>query len=80
LIMLNLAGVLTGERLATARRYAIFGLVVFAGLVVPGNDPITMGALAAALVLLYEVAVQVTLMHDRRLARRGAAQPAPARR
>jgi sec-independent protein translocase protein TatC len=76
LIMLNLAGVLTGERLATARRYAIFGLVVFAGLVVPGNDPITMGALAAALVLLYEVAVQVTLMHDRRLARRGAAQPA----
>ena len=80
LIMLNLAGVLTGERLATARRYAIFGLVVFAGLVVPGNDPITIGALAAALVLLYEVAVQVTLMHDRRLARRGAAQPAPARR
>ncbi len=70
LIMLNAAGVLTGERLARSRRYAIFGLVVFAGLVVPGNDPITMGALAVALVVLYEVAVQVSRMHDRRIARR----------
>ena len=50
LIMLNSAGVLTGERLARSRRYAIFGLVVFAGLVVPGNDSVTMGALAVALV------------------------------
>ena len=72
LIMLNSAGVLTGERLARSRRYAIFGLVVFAGLVVPGNDPITMGALAVSLVLLYEVSVQVTCRHDRRIARRRA--------
>ena len=70
LIMLNSAGVLTGEKLARSRRYAIFGLVVFAGLVVPGNDPITMVALAASLILLYEVAVQVTRVHDRRIARR----------
>ncbi len=72
LIMLNSAGVLTGEKLARSRRYAIFGLVVFAGLIVPGNDPITMTALAASLVLLYEVAVQVTRVHDRRVARRRA--------
>jgi sec-independent protein translocase protein TatC len=77
LIMLNAAGVLTGERLARSRRYAIFGLVVFAGLVVPGNDPITMGALAMALVLLYELAVQVTRVHDRRVARRAAEPELP---
>ncbi|WP_395727013.1 twin-arginine translocase subunit TatC [Nakamurella sp.] len=77
LIMLNSAGVLTGERLARSRRYAIFGLVVFAGLVVPGNDPITMGALAVALILLYEVAVQVTRRRDRRIAGRRA-EPEPA--
>ncbi|MBM9466766.1 twin-arginine translocase subunit TatC [Nakamurella leprariae] len=74
LIMLNLAGAVTGAKLAKARRYAIFGLVVFAGLVVPGNDPITMLALAVALVLLYEVAVQVSRLHDRRKAKRLAAE------
>lgn len=68
LIMLNAAGVLTGARLARARRYAVFGLVVFAGVIVPGNDPITMSALAGALVVLYEVAVQITRLHDRRRA------------
>ena len=72
LIMLNSAGVLTGARLARSRRYAIFGLVVFAGLIVPGNDPITMGALAVALVVLYEVAVQVARAHDRRAVKRAA--------
>ena len=41
-------------------------MVVFAGLVVPGNDPITMLALAIALILLYELSVQVTRVHDKR--------------
>lgn len=83
LIMLNAAGVLSGARLARSRRYAIFGLVVFAGLIVPGNDPVTMCALAGALVLLYEVAVQVTRLRDRRRAGPGPAvgadgpEPAP---
>src|SRR5699024_7844765 len=43
-------------------------------LVVPGNDPLTMLALAVALCLLYEVAVQVAKVHDRRKARRLAAE------
>lgn len=72
LILLNRVGVVTGAALARSRRYAIFGLVVFAGLVVPGNDPITMGALAVSLSVLFEVAVQVARLHDRSLARRQA--------
>ena len=73
LIMLNRIGVVSSFRLRTARRYSIFAMVVFAGLVVPGNDPVTMGALAAALIVLYELAVQVTRVHDRRVGRRAAA-------
>ena len=70
LIMLNQIGVVSSAKLAKWRRYSIFGLVVFAGLVVPGNDPITMLALAIALVLLYELSVQVTRIHDKRAAKR----------
>lgn len=72
LILLNRVGVVSGAALARSRRYAIFGLVVFAGLVVPGNDPITMGALAVSLSVLFEVAVQVSRLHDRGVARRQA--------
>ena len=60
----------SSAKLAKWRRYSIFGMVVFAGLVVPGNDPITMLALAIALILLYELSVQVTRIHDRRAAKR----------
>ncbi|SDP32533.1 sec-independent protein translocase protein TatC [Nakamurella panacisegetis] len=74
LIMLNIIGLIKGEKLAKARRYSIFGLVVFAALVVPGNDPITMSALALSLVILYEVAVQVTKVHDKRKGARLAAE------
>lgn len=69
LIMLNFIGVLTGRKLAKWRRYSIFGIFVFAAIVVPGNDPITMTALAAALAILYEVAVQVSKFHDKRKGR-----------
>jgi len=70
LIMLNRIGMVSSAKLAKWRRYSIFGMVVFAGLVVPGNDPVTMLALAIALVLLYELSVQVTRVHDRRAGKR----------
>ena len=74
LIMLNRMSVVSHGQLGSWRRYAVFGLVVFAGLVVPGNDPITMLALAVALITLYELSVQVARIHDRRLARRRSTQ------
>nr|WP_246231912.1 twin-arginine translocase subunit TatC [Nakamurella aerolata] len=74
LVMLNFIGVLSGRRLAKSRRYSMFALVVFAGLTVPGNDPITMLVLAVALCVLYEMAVQVSLLHDRRKAKRLGAE------
>ena len=74
LVMLNFAGVIKSAKLAKARRYAIFGMVVLAALVVPGNDPVTMLSLAVSLAVLYEVAVQITRVHDRRRARREIAE------
>lgn len=70
LVMLNFAGVIKGAKMAKVRRYAYFGLIVFSGIAVPGNDPISMGVLALTLCLLYEVAVQVAKAHDRRTGRR----------
>jgi sec-independent protein translocase protein TatC len=70
LIMLNQIGLVSHAKLKKWRRYSIFGMVVFAGLVVPGNDPITMLALAIALILLYELSVQVTRIHDRRASKK----------
>ena len=72
LIMLNVIGVVSHTQLKKWRRYSIFAMVVFSGLVVPGNDPITMGALAVALIVLYELSVQVTRLHDKRLAKQQA--------
>lgn len=69
LVMLNFAGVVRGVKLAKARRYAFFGLIVFSGIAVPGNDPISMSVLAVTLCILYEVAVQVAKSHDRRKAK-----------
>lgn len=74
LVMLNQIGMLSAAKLSAARRYAAFGIVVFAGLVVPGNDPFTMLALALSLIILYELSVQICRVHDKRRARNRAAE------
>ncbi|MPZ65388.1 MAG: twin-arginine translocase subunit TatC [Pseudonocardiaceae bacterium] len=74
IVMLNLVGVLSYAKLQSWQRGSIFGLFVFAAVATPGQDPISMLALAIALVVLFELAVLITYLHDRQLARRRAEQ------
>ena len=74
-VMLNVAGVVSNERLRRWRRPAIFLLFVFAAVITPSQDPFTMSAMAIPLCLFYEGAIIFARLNDRRRARRASESP-----
>lgn len=74
IVGLNMLGVLSGKRLASAWRYIIFGVFVFAAVATPTGDPITMMLLATPVMVLVGSAVVFSLLNDRRR-RRNASEP-----
>ena len=77
-VMANFAGALPARVLKKTRRAAIFLIFLFAAVATPSTDPFTMCAMAVPMVILYEIAIQVATVHDRRKAARREAERAEA--
>ena len=75
-VMANMAGALPAKLLKKSQRIAIFLIFLFAAVATPSTDPFTMCAMAIPMVLLFEGAVVFAVVHDRRKARRRAAERA----
>jgi len=75
-VLANFAGVLPSRLLRKSRRIAIFLIFLFAAIATPSTDPFTMCAMAIPMVVLFEGAIQIAIVHDRRKARREAAERA----
>lgn len=76
LVMLNLTGVLSGKRMLGWWRGMVVGITAFAAVATPSPDPMTMLALSAPIWALFFLAVAISLLNDRRRARREAEGPA----
>ena len=70
----NLVGVLKAAQLAKARLYVIFGTFVFGAAATPSTDPFSMLALAIPMTLLFLAAEVICHLHDKRKAKRLAAE------
>lgn len=70
LVLLNFLGIVTAARLRGWWRPTIFVIFVFAAIVVPTGDPLTMTALALPICFLYAIALIVATLHDRAKRRR----------
>jgi sec-independent protein translocase protein TatC len=70
---LNVVGILRHETLAKGRRWIYFLTTVFAAVITPTQDPFTMLAMALSMIVLFEIAIQIARVVDKRRARRDAA-------
>jgi len=75
-VMANLAGVLSGSLLKRSQRIGVFLIFLFAAVATPTTDPFTMIAMAVPMVILFEAAVLFAVVHDKRKAKRKAAEQA----
>ncbi len=69
-VLLNMAGVLSGRALGAHRAWIIVGTFVFAAVATPSADPFTMTFMAVPMVVLFLVSEQIARFNDRRRANR----------
>ncbi|MHB8671624.1 MAG: twin-arginine translocase subunit TatC, partial [Acidimicrobiales bacterium] len=65
LVSLELAGVLSSARLRKWRRGAIVGIVTFAAVITPSQDPYSLFGMAVPMYLFYEASILVGRLLDR---------------
>jgi sec-independent protein translocase protein TatC len=68
-VLLNLAGVLSGRTLGRYRPWIILGTFIFAAVATPSTDPISMLLLAIPMLILFLIAEVVARVFDRRRGR-----------
>jgi sec-independent protein translocase protein TatC len=68
-VMLNLAGVLSGKALGEHRAWVVLGTFVFAAAATPSTDPFSMLMLALPMTLLFGISEVVARILDRRRSR-----------
>jgi sec-independent protein translocase protein TatC len=73
-IALNLVGVVSYEVLSRSRRWIFFLTFVFAAFVTPTQDPFTMLLMAVPMIVLFEGAIQIARVVDKRRAKREAVE------
>jgi sec-independent protein translocase protein TatC len=71
-VMLNLAGVVSGKSLGAHRPWIIVGIFIFAAVATPSADPFTMTFMAVPMVILFLISEVIARAHDRRKAARSA--------
>lgn len=69
-VLLNLAGVVSGKALGAHRPWIIIGVFVFAAVATPSADPFTMTFMAIPMVVLFLISEQIARYNDRRRAKR----------
>lgn len=69
-VLLNFAGILSGKRLVSWWRWIIFTVLVFSAIATPTGDPINLMLLAGPILILVYIAVGISLLNDRRRARK----------
>ncbi|MGZ4545400.1 MAG: twin-arginine translocase subunit TatC [Blastococcus sp.] len=69
-VALNLVGILSHRVLSRSRRWIFFLTLVFAAVITPTQDPFTMLLMAVPMIALFEIAIQIARVVDKRRARR----------
>jgi sec-independent protein translocase protein TatC len=72
-VLLNLAGIVSGKALANYRPWIVVGTFVFAAVATPSTDPFSMLMLAIPMTVLFLVSEIVARAVDRRRSRRATA-------
>ncbi len=70
IVLLNFAGILSGKRLLSWWRWIIFTVLIFSAIATPTGDPINLMLLAGPIMILVIIAVGISLLNDRRRARK----------
>jgi sec-independent protein translocase protein TatC len=64
-VMLNLAGVVSGKQIGRYRPWIVIGTFIFAAVATPSTDPFSMLMLAIPMLLLFLIAEQIARLADR---------------